>query len=51
MGQRYKRTAGLGTIIALMIPYSVVVLVTWLILFVAWFLLGIPMGPGYPANL
>lgn len=51
VAQRYQRSAGLGTIIALMIPYSAVVLVTWLIFFVVWFLLGIPMGPGYPATL
>ena len=51
VAQRYKKSAGLGTIIALMIPYSVVVLVTWLVFFLAWFLLGIPMGPGYPASL
>jgi len=51
VAQRYKKTAGLGTIIALMIPYSVVVLVAWLVFFIAWFLLGIPMGPGYPASL
>ncbi|HEY0816816.1 MAG TPA: AbgT family transporter [Pseudonocardia sp.] len=51
VAQRYKKTAGLGTIIALMIPYSAIVLVAWLVFFIAWFLLGIPMGPGYPANL
>jgi aminobenzoyl-glutamate transport protein len=51
VAQRYKKTAGLGTIVAMMIPYSVVVLVTWLIFFIAWYLLGIPMGPGYPATL
>jgi aminobenzoyl-glutamate transport protein len=51
VAQRYQKNAGLGTVIALMIPYSFIVLVTWLAFFVAWFLLGIPMGPGYPANL
>ncbi|PKH41770.1 aminobenzoyl-glutamate transport protein [Nocardioides alpinus] len=51
VAQRYQRSAGLGTVIALMIPYSFIVLVTWLAFFVVWFLLGIPMGPGYPANL
>jgi aminobenzoyl-glutamate transport protein len=51
VAQRYKKSAGLGTIVALMIPYSVIVLVTWLAFFVVWFLLGIPMGPGYPATL
>ena len=51
VAQRYKKTAGLGTIIALMIPYAVIVLVAWLVFFIAWFLLGIPLGPGYPVNL
>jgi aminobenzoyl-glutamate transport protein len=51
VAQRYQRRAGLGTIVALMIPYSIIVLVTWVLFFVAWFLLGLPMGPGYPAEL
>jgi aminobenzoyl-glutamate transport protein len=51
VAQRYKKDAGIGTIISLMIPYTVIVLVTWLAFFVAWFLLDIPMGPGYPASL
>jgi aminobenzoyl-glutamate transport protein len=51
VAKRYKADAGVGTIISLMIPYTVVVLVAWLLFFVAWFALGIPMGPGYPANL
>ena len=28
-----------------------IVLVAWLIFFVAWYLLGLPMAPGYPAKL
>ena len=52
VAQRYQQeTPGIGTIIALMIPYTVIVLVTWLAFFIVWFLLGIPMGPGYPASL
>ena len=51
VAQRYQKKPGLGTIAALMIPYSVIVLITWTIFFVVWFLLGIPMGPGYPAQL
>lgn len=51
VAQRYRKDAGLGTIISLMIPYTFIVLVTWLVFFVAWYLLGIPMGPGYPAKL
>jgi aminobenzoyl-glutamate transport protein len=51
VAQRYKKDAGLGTIISLMLPYTAIVLVTWLVFFVVWYLLGIPMGPGYPTKL
>ena len=51
VAQRYKKDAGIGTIIALMIPYTLIVLVAWLIFFVAWSLLGIPVGPGFPVKL
>jgi aminobenzoyl-glutamate transport protein len=51
VAQRYQKRAGLGTIVALMIPYSIIVLVAWVLFFVVWFLLGLPMGPGYPAEL
>ena len=51
VAQRYKPDAGIGTIISLMIPYTVIVLVTWMAFFVVWYLLGIPMGPGYPAQI
>jgi aminobenzoyl-glutamate transport protein len=50
VAQRYRKDAGIGTIISLMIPYTIIVLVLWLALFVAWFLLGIPLGPGYPVE-
>jgi aminobenzoyl-glutamate transport protein len=48
VAQRYQKDVGIGTIISLMLPYTVIVLILWIILFVAWFLLGIPLGPGYP---
>jgi aminobenzoyl-glutamate transport protein len=51
VAQRYRKDAGLGTIISMMLPYTVIVLVTWLIFFIAWYLIGIPMGPGYPTKL
>jgi aminobenzoyl-glutamate transport protein len=49
--QRYQRDAGLGTIISLMIPYTVVILITWVLFFVIWYLVGIPLGPGYPVDV
>jgi para-aminobenzoyl-glutamate transporter family len=51
VAQRYRKDAGIGTIISLMIPYTAIVLVAWVVFFIVWFLLGIPMGPGYPAKL
>jgi aminobenzoyl-glutamate transport protein len=50
IAQRYKRDAGIGTVVALMIPYVLVILVAWVLLFVVWFWLGIPLGPGYPIS-
>ncbi len=51
IAQRYQKEAGIGTIIALMIPYVVVLTIAWVLLFIAWFLLGIELGPGYPVQL
>ncbi|HEY6746124.1 MAG TPA: AbgT family transporter [Mycobacteriales bacterium] len=51
VAQRYRKSAGLGTIISLMIPFALVVLVAWTAFFAIWFALGIPMGPGYPSHL
>ena len=46
--QRYQRDAGIGTVIALMLPYAFVLTLAWTAFFVVWFLLGIPVGPGWP---
>jgi aminobenzoyl-glutamate transport protein len=51
VAQRYRKDAGIGTIIALMLPIAVILLVAWTLFFVVWFVLGIPMGPGFPVNL
>ena len=45
--QRYQRDAGIGTVIALMVPYALIVTVVWVVFFVAWYLIGIPLGPGW----
>jgi len=44
--QRYDKKAGIGTVIATMLPYSVAFLVLWTILLVVWLLSGLPLGPG-----
>jgi aminobenzoyl-glutamate transport protein len=49
--QRYVAKAGLGTLVSLMLPYSVTFLVGWSLLLVAWMTLGWPVGPGAPTSL
>jgi aminobenzoyl-glutamate transport protein len=50
VAQRYQKKAGLGTIVALMLPYTLVIAVVWIALFLIWVALGIPLGPGYPVG-
>ncbi len=42
--QKYNKDAGVGTVVALMIPYVIGLFAVWTLLFVAWFLLGLPWG-------
>ena len=44
--QRYVKSAGIGTLIALMLPYTVALLVTWTLFLLAFWGLGIPLGVG-----
>ena len=43
--QKYDPKAGIGTIIATMVPYSIAFFVIWVLLLVGWLLLGLPLGP------
>ena len=42
--QRYDKKAGIGTITATMIPYSLVFLVGWTIVMIIWLALGLDIG-------
>lgn len=44
--QRYAPKAGMGTLVAMMLPYTVVFGIVWTLFLVAWELLGLPLGPG-----
>lgn len=44
--QKYDKSAGIGTVIATMLPYSVVFFVVWTILLIIWLSFGLPLGPG-----
>ena len=47
--QRYKPDAKLGTYYSLVLPYPLIFLVVWLLMLLAWYLVGLPIGPGiYP---
>ncbi len=44
--ERYDTRSGIGTVVATMLPYTVVFMVCWSILLVVWMSLGLPVGPG-----
>lgn len=45
---RYERSAGIGTLIALMLPYSIAFLLAMTATLALWVFLGIPPGPDIP---
>jgi aminobenzoyl-glutamate transport protein len=51
--QRYVKSTGIGTLVSMMLPYSVVFLLVWSVFLIGYWMLGIPLGPGtsyvYPA--
>jgi aminobenzoyl-glutamate transport protein len=42
--QRYDKSAGVGTLVALMLPYVISMFVLWIALFSVWKMLGLPWG-------
>ena len=42
--QKYDKNAGVGTVVALMLPCVAWLLVIWTLLFAAWYLLGLLWG-------
>jgi len=46
---KYYEKAGIGTLIATMLPYTFSFFLVWTTLFIVWFTFGLPLGPG--ANL
>jgi aminobenzoyl-glutamate transport protein len=44
---RYDRRSGIGTVIALMLPYFIVLSVAWSLFFLAWYAFGLPWGLGH----
>jgi aminobenzoyl-glutamate transport protein len=52
--RKYVKNSGIGTLVALMLPYSITLLVVWTAFLIAFWAFGIPLGVGasynYPAG-
>ncbi len=48
--QRWQKDFGLGSLTAMMLPYSVWLLISGVLLIIGWFYLGIPLGPDAPVS-
>lgn len=48
--QRWQKDFGLGSLTAMMLPYSIWLMVSGTVLIVLWFYLGIPLGPDAPVG-
>ena len=42
--QRYATKTGIGTLVSMMLPYSLTLLVSWTMFLLVYWLLGIPLG-------
>lgn len=46
--QKYVPKAGIGTLVSMMLPYSVAFWLIWTVLLLAWMTSGLPLGPEGP---
>ncbi|ABZ74778.1 AbgT putative transporter [Shewanella halifaxensis HAW-EB4] len=47
VASQYKKNLGIGTLVATMLPYSIVFFIGWTCFFFLWvFVIGLPVGPG-----
>lgn len=49
--KKYDKNLGMGTLMANMIPYTIVFFIIWTIQLLLWFFLKLPLGPGAPMML
>jgi aminobenzoyl-glutamate transport protein len=48
--QKYAPKSGIGTLTAMMLPYSIAFWIVWTLLLIAWTISGIPLGIGGPLH-
>lgn len=46
--QKYDKKIGIGTLISMMLPYTIFFSIAWTAMLIIWMLLGIDLGPGSP---
>jgi aminobenzoyl-glutamate transport protein len=46
IARKYQPEAGVGTLVAMMLPYTAATLCAWTALFIAWYVGGFSFGPG-----
>lgn len=46
IGRKYQKDFGIGSLVSLMLPFSIVFMIGWTLLFLVWALAGWPLGPG-----
>lgn len=44
--KKYVRGSGLGTVVAMMLPYTIAFFLVWTLLILVWVQSGLPLGPG-----
>ncbi|MEG0391118.1 MAG: AbgT family transporter, partial [Cetobacterium sp.] len=42
----YDEKSGVGTVISLMLPYTIAMLIMWIVMAIIWIYFRIPLGPG-----
>ena len=45
IAQKYQKDFGIGSLVSLMLPFSIVFLISWTLLFLIWGFTGLPLGP------
>lgn len=49
--QKYAPKAGIGTLIAMMLPYTIAFTLVWMVMIVVWQASGVPLGVGDPVDV
>lgn len=46
MAKKYDKDFGMGSLISMMLPYSIAFLLVWVVQLIVWVVLNLPLGPG-----